>query len=97
MSECFLKPVQAIKACTVDGSSAAAELASPSVTSRLKSGRHAIEVINGGSATVYIGNKDVTEENGLPVEAGASRFIPVYPQTKLFVTGGSVTLVEYFG
>lgn len=97
MSECFLKPVQSIKACTIDGSGAATELASEAVKGRLKTGRNAIEVINGGSATVYIGDNAVTEETGVPVAANASKFIPVYPQTKLYVTGGSVTLVEYFG
>ena len=65
--------------------------------SRLKSGRHAVEIINNGEATVYIGGKLVTADDGLPVAAGTSKFIPVFPQTKLYVTGGSVTLVEYFG
>ena len=94
----FLKPVKDILACTVDGTSAATLLASVDVASGLRSGRHAVEVINSGDAPVYVGGSDeVTAQNGMPVAAGESKLLPVYPNTKLYVTGGSVTLVEYFG
>ncbi len=93
----FLKPVKDVLTCTVNGASSATLLASVDVASGLRSGRHAIEVINGGDAPVYVGGSNVTALNGMPVAAGESKLLPVYSNTKLYVNGGSVTLVEYFG
>lgn len=86
------QPVQKILASTINGSTATL-LAS----GRLSTGRHTIEIVNDGTETVYIGGSDVTESNGMPIKGGTSRVLPVYSNTELYVTGGSVTLIEYFG
>ena len=66
----------------------------------MDSGRSALEVNNvEGSATVYVGNKDVTTSTGIPVEAGQYRVFPVQfgSGEKIYgVGGGDVIIAEYF-
>lgn len=51
--------------------------ASDTFKSRQRTGRHTVEIVNNGDAPVYLGGSDVTAANGVPIEKGTSRIIPV--------------------
>lgn len=61
---------------------------------------------NGGSriaveiqavADVYVGGVDVSADNGLVIKAGTSRVFPVNRPDSLYITGGKVIVVDYYG
>lgn len=92
----FNRPVSRVKTSVLDATSAVAA-ASDSVLARQENGRHTVSITAKGG-TVYIGGADVSAENGMPVEDGATVTIPVESTTtdNLYVVGGSVILTEYF-
>jgi len=76
-------------------------LASERVLANQRVGRTAIEVSNTSAQSIYLGDKDVTVENGLPIKAGDSKILPVVSLAtdNIYVTAAadvSVILAEYF-
>lgn len=76
-------------------------LASERVLANQRVGRTAIEVSNTSDQPIYLGDKDVNVENGLPIKAGDSKILPVLSLStdNIYVTAAadvSVILAEYF-
>ena len=94
----FNAPVSRVTTCVVDASGGATLLASEEVKARQMNSRHTLTVANTGDATVYIGGKDVTAEDGLPLAAGEKITIPVMTTNadQIYAIGGSVTIAEWF-
>ena len=97
----FLSDVGQMLTTALAVTTTAKVLASNQVISRLRCGRHTIEIYNGGSGDVFIGNQDVTATTGLPIKAGTSKIIPVNgaSEDNLYIVGataGTVILAEYF-
>ena len=97
----FLDNVGQIHTSQLAVGTTAKPLASDTVLERSLCGRHTVEVVNTGSVDVFIGNKNVTAANGLPIKAGESKIIPVnYTATdNIYIVAASSTSViigEYF-
>ena len=74
-------------------------IASANVIGGIKNGRHTVEVYNGTGSPIYIGGKDVSSINGIPLATGTSRTFPVNRNAVdgLYMVGaGSVIVAEYF-
>lgn len=82
---------------TVLNATTAVVAASPEVLAKQYSGRHTVTITAKGS-TVYVGGKDVTKDNGMPIASGESFTIPVASDRcdNIYVVGGSVILTEWF-
>lgn len=97
----FLRSFGRIKTSSITLSSTAQKLASTEVLEeRMDNGRIALEVNNTeGEAAAYIGDENVTSENGIPVPAGQTRIFPVQQGSAANIYGvgsGDVIIGEYF-
>lgn len=97
----FLRSFSQMRTDSLTLSSTAVPLALAETLERDRDGgRIALEVNNvEGSATAYVGNKDVTATTGIPIEAGEYRIFPVQIGSgeKLYGVGsGDVIIAEYF-
>lgn len=90
------RPVTYAKTTTLNAATATVA-ASQEVLEKTYSGRHTITITaNGG--TVYVGDKNVSKSNGMPIADGESFTIPVASDRSdnVYVVGGSVILTEWF-
>ena len=94
----FNRPVSRVLVSKVSASGSAAIAASEAVISRQECARHTLTIVNSGSGTVYIGDKDVSSDNGIPLANGEKITIPVVTTTydQVYVVGGDVTIAEWF-
>lgn len=92
----FNRPVSYVKITALNATSATVA-ASQEVLEKSCSGRHTITITATG-ADVYIGDKNVSASNGMPIANGESFTIPVTTDRfdQVYVVGGSVILTEWF-
>lgn len=99
----ILDNIASIQSSSLTVSSTAKPLASDKVLARQLGSRCGVTVINNTSGKIYVGGKDVSAANGIPVAVGETLTIPVNSSSTsnknngIFVIGsGSVGLAEYF-
>lgn len=93
----IIDKISSIKTSKLEATTAT-PLASKEVLQGLRSGRVGVVVANNGESDVFIGDENVSADNGLPIKAGEKMELSVSDSAKdnIYIVGGTVTIAEYY-